>query len=108
VTGEANANRKAHRLTTCATGDSEGLTVPREPAQETKRSPGGRSAVSSEQVKGRMPAASVRRRGTGSLEPDAPQEGTQVDNLCYVRKAHRLTTCATGDSEGLPVLREPA
>jgi hypothetical protein len=32
------------------------------------------------------------------------EEHTQVENLCYERKTHRLTTCATGESsEGLPV-----
>ena len=30
-----------------------------------------------------MPGANVRRDGTGSPEPTANREDTQVDNLCY-------------------------
>ena len=52
--------------------------------------------------------------GMGSPEPNANWEGTQVENLCYRGKAHRLTTCATREThrlkscatrgcEGLPV-----
>jgi pimeloyl-ACP methyl ester carboxylesterase len=49
VTGEANAKRKAHRLTTCATGDSEGLPVLREPALLTSAAmDGGAKSASSE------------------------------------------------------------
>ena len=56
---------------------------------------------------------------------DAQWKDTQVENLCYgceserhtgwkpvlrmgSGKAHRLKTCATGGSEGLPVPQEPA
>jgi hypothetical protein len=46
-----------------------------------------------------MPVVSVRREGTGSPEPCANREGTQVNNLCYWR-AHRLKTCATRDASG--------
>jgi hypothetical protein len=38
--------------------------------------------------------------------PNASRKDTQVENLCYGRReTHRLTTCATGDSEGLPAPR---
>ncbi len=40
-------------------------------------------------------------------EASASREDTQVDNLCYgdtqVENLRYVKTCATGDSEGLPV-----
>jgi hypothetical protein len=52
-----------------STIDCSGLPVPIETALETAAQAGCRSEVSIERAEGRMPAASVRRDGTGSPEP---------------------------------------
>ena len=43
--------------------------MPREPAYADKRSQDGEAQSASERATGRMPVASVRRRGMGSPEP---------------------------------------
>jgi hypothetical protein len=42
--------------------------------------------------------------GMGSPEPKANQRSTQVKNLCYL--AHRLKTCATGDTQAASLCYE--
>jgi hypothetical protein len=73
-------------LKTYATGGSEGLPVPREPAYAAKRSHDGEAPAASERANGRMPFANVRQRGTGSPELSAKLKDAQVENLRYERR----------------------
>jgi len=68
---------------------SEGLPVPRERALLVERSQDGESESSIERAQGRMPVASVRRRGMGSPSRKVAKKGTQVENLCYERRSAR-------------------
>jgi hypothetical protein len=46
--------------------------MPREPAYDDERRQDAGATAASERAAGTMPAASVRRRGTGSPEPAQP------------------------------------
>jgi len=63
--------------------------VPRERALLVERSQDGESESSIERAQGRMPVASVRRRGMGSPSRKVAKKGTQVENLCYERRSAR-------------------
>ena len=63
--------------------------MPQERALLVERSQDGESESSIERAQGRMPVASVRRRGMGGPKRKVAQKGTQVENLCYERRDAR-------------------